>query len=175
MRNSQGRARRDPSGCQIVDVLVGRGYQPNVIEATAGIPIRLVFHREDDDPCSERVVFSSPRIDRRLAAAGTTTIELPGQVPGQVRFTCGMGLYRGRIEVLDSRRPSAQESLRRWLTSGRGRGGAAFVLAILLLPAVALLSLVDFSGPWGLTAAAAALAGWIAACRWAGRHLAHST
>jgi hypothetical protein len=175
MRNSLSHARRDPSGCQIVDVLVGRGYRPNVIQATAGIPIRLVFHRVDDDPCSERVVFSSPRIDRRLAAAGTTTIELPGQVPGQVRFTCGMGLYRGRIEVLDSHRPSARESLRRWLASRRGPAGAAFVLAISLIPAVALLSLVDFSGLWGLTLAAPALAGWIAACRWASRHLAHST
>lgn len=175
MRNSLGRAQPDLSGHQVVDIVVDRGYTPCTIVAAEGIPIRLVFHRQDEDPCSERVVFSSPRIDRRLMPSGTTTIELPGQLPGQVRFTCGMGLYRGRIEVLDSHRPSAMGSLRRWLASRRGPAGAAFFLAISLIPAVALLSLVDFSGLWGLTLAAPVLAGWIAACRWAGRHLAHST
>ncbi len=113
MRNFLSRARRDPAGYQVVDVVVDRGYQPDAIQALAGVPIRLVFHREDDDPCSERVVFSSPRIDRRLAAMGTTTVELPGQPPGEVRFTCGMGRYRGRIQVVDSRRPSIWATLRR--------------------------------------------------------------
>jgi hypothetical protein len=170
MRNYQSRARRDPSGCQIVDVLVGRGYRPNVIEATAGIPIRLVFHREDVDPCSERVVFSSPRIDRRLAAAGTTTIELPGQPPGAVRFTCGRGRYRGRIEVIDGHRPSALESLRRKLTSAWSLGDPALVLAISALPPVAVLSLVDFSEIEGTALATAVLTAWVVFFRSAVRH-----
>lgn len=111
MRNPVTRARPDLSGYQVVDVLVDRGYQPDVIEATAGVPIRVTFHRADDDPCSERVVFSSPRVDRRLAATGATTVELPAQRPGNLRFTCGMGRYRGRIQVVESRQPSAGTSL----------------------------------------------------------------
>jgi Cu+-exporting ATPase len=111
MRNPVARARPDLSGYQVVDVLVDRGYQPDVIEVTAGIPIRVTFHRADDDPCSERVVFSSPRVNRRLAATGATSVDLPGQRPGEVRFTCGMGRYRGRIQVIASRRLSMSESL----------------------------------------------------------------
>lgn len=91
------RARLDGGGHQVVEIVVDRGYHPATILARAGIPLRLVFRRVDDDPCTERVVFSTPRLDRRLAAAGLTTVELPAQSPGDVRFTCGMGRYRGRI------------------------------------------------------------------------------
>lgn len=106
------RARLDTAGHQIVDVLVDLGYHPDTVVARAGIPLRLVFHREDTDACSERVVFSSPHIDRRLAATGVTTIELPAQPPGEVRFTCGMGRYRGRIELVAERAPSLLTRLR---------------------------------------------------------------
>lgn len=37
------RARFDPSGHQIVDVTVHRGYQPDSIRAQAGVPLRIVF------------------------------------------------------------------------------------------------------------------------------------
>lgn len=174
MLNFLSRARHDPAGHQIVDIVVDRGYRPDAIEARAGIPIRLVFHREDDDQCSERVVFSSPRVDRRLAARGTTTVELPGQPPGEVRFTCGMGRYRGRIQVIDSFRPSTRESLRRMLASVLSRRSAALALAISTILPVALLSLADFRGPGGLALATAVLAAWIAICQWA-RHAAPPT
>lgn len=107
------RARLDPTGRQVVDVVVDGGYHPNVIVAAAGIPLRVVFRRDDDDACSERVVFSSPHLDRRLAATGSTTVDLPAQPPGEVRFTCGMGRYRGRIELTGGRARSMLTRLRR--------------------------------------------------------------
>lgn len=167
MRNFVSRARRDPAGYQVVDVVVDRGYQPDAIQAAAGVPIRLVFHREDDDPCSERVVFSSPRIDRRLGATGTTTVELPGQPPGEVRFTCGMGRYRGRIQIVDSRRPSISATLRRRASRPDSPLGTALVLWISTLPLVALVAVLAFDGPAALAAAGAALVAWIAGCLWA--------
>ncbi len=107
------RARIDPSGHQVVDITVHRGYQPDSIRAQAGMPLRVVFRREDDDACSERVVFSNPRLDRRLAATGVTTIDLPAHPVGEIRFTCGMGRYRGRIQLVDDRRPAILARLRR--------------------------------------------------------------
>ncbi|MGH2511874.1 MAG: cupredoxin domain-containing protein, partial [Candidatus Limnocylindrales bacterium] len=94
-------AQVDAEGHQVVDVRVRGGYHPDRIVARAGLPLRLVFRRDEDDACSERVVFSSPRLDRRLAATSTTTIDLPAQPAGHVRFTCGMGRYRGRIDLVD--------------------------------------------------------------------------
>ena len=112
MRAQPVRARPDASGHQLVEITVRGGYRPAAIRALAGMPLRIVFRRDDDDLCSERVVFSAPRIDRRLASAGTTTVDLPAQPPGEVRFTCGMGRYRGRIELVDRDPPSIVARLR---------------------------------------------------------------
>jgi plastocyanin domain-containing protein len=115
------RARFDSSGHQIVDVTVHRGYQPDSIRAMAGLPLRIVFRREDEDACSERVVFSSPRLDRRLSAIGATTIDLPAQPPGEIRFTCGMGRYRGRIEFIGERPSAFLTRVRDWAFRGSAR------------------------------------------------------
>ena len=88
---------------QIVRIRVDRGYRPAQSVAQANVPLRLVFQRRDAEHCTERVIFSSPHIERRLVANGTTVIDLPAQPPGVVRFTCGMGRYRGEIEIAGSR------------------------------------------------------------------------
>ena len=106
MSDQPVRARIDDSGRQVAEVTIRGGYVPTVILARPGLPIRLVFRRDDDDVCTERVIFSPPRVERRIAAFGTTTIDLPGRPPGEVRFTCGMGRYRGRIEV-EADRPTS--------------------------------------------------------------------
>lgn len=105
--------RLDGQGHQVVHIVVDGGYRPDTIRARAGMPIRLVFQRQDDDVCFERVVFSSPRVDRHLSASEITIVDLPGQGPGEVRFTCGMGRYRGRIEVIDADADSAIATIRR--------------------------------------------------------------
>ena len=113
------RARFDSSGHQVVDITVHHGYQPDSIRARAGVPLRLVFRRDDNDVCSERVVFSTPRQDHRLSVTGLTTVDLPALPPGEVRFTCGMGHYRGHIDLIDEGRPPIPASepgarYRRW-------------------------------------------------------------
>jgi plastocyanin domain-containing protein len=105
-------ARMDPSGDQVVEVTVDHGYRPQSIVARADVPLRMIFHREDDETCSERVVFSSPHLDRHLAPHGATTIVLPAQPAGEVRFTCAMGRYRGQIELRRDARPSFIERIR---------------------------------------------------------------
>lgn len=111
MNAQAAHARPGPRGDQTVEVVVDHGYRPQSIVARAGIPLHVVFRRHDSDDCTDRVVFSSPRIDRRLARRGTTTIVLPAQPPGEVRFTCGMGRYHGQIQ-LRAGRSSALDSLR---------------------------------------------------------------
>lgn len=112
MFEQSGRARIDPDGQQVIDITIDGGYHPGRIVARAGLPLRLVFTRDDADHCSERVVFSAPRLDRRIAPTGTTSIDLPAGPPGEVRFTCGMGRYRGRIELVDQATGSPVARLR---------------------------------------------------------------
>jgi Cu+-exporting ATPase len=96
-------ARLEPVGDglrQVIEIVVSDGYHPARIEARAGVPIRLVFLRRDDHACTDRVVFSEPRLERRLAPYATTVVDLPPAGGREIRFTCGMGQYRGRIELL---------------------------------------------------------------------------
>ncbi|MEW5990418.1 MAG: cupredoxin domain-containing protein [Chloroflexota bacterium] len=160
-------ARLDPSGRQVIDVVVDRGYHPDAIIARAGLPLRLVFRRDDDDACSERVVFSSPHLDRRLAATGSTTIDLPAQPPGEVRFTCGMGRYRGRIELITERAPSLLRRLRTLASRLETPVGTALVLWICSLPLIALVAVLAFDATAAIAAAGAALIAWVAGCLWA--------
>lgn len=170
MLTQPAQARLDPDGHQVVDVVIDRGYHPDAIVARAGVPLRLVFRRQDGDTCTERVVFSSPHIDRRLAATGPTTIELPAQPPGEVRFTCGMGRYRGRIELMAERAPSILRRLRNRASRLETPVGTALVLWICSLPLIALLAVLALDAPAAIAAAGAALIAWVAGCVWAFGH-----
>jgi hypothetical protein len=137
------RARTDGGGRQVVEVTVRHGYHPEAIAARAGMPLRIVFRRDDEDACAERVVFSEPRLVRHLAR-GITTVDLPAHPPGVVRFTCGMGRYRGRIELAarppaGARAPGGQ-TRRRWIVMGALGAGVVAVLVAsgVLSPTLAL-------------------------------------
>jgi hypothetical protein len=137
---------------QTVDIWVDRGYQPAQTVATADVPLRIVFHRRDADHCTERVMFSSPHIERRLAANGTTAVDLPAQPPGLVRFTCGMGRYRGEIALVRRRT--------KLVPSGRLLGPLVLVGAIVvtLLAATGIVQVELAAGSGVLIAAATGVA-----------------
>lgn len=127
--------RRDQSsrpGVQVIDVTVDKGFHPSVIHARPGLALRLSLHRLDASDCAARIVFSAPRLERHLALEAITVIDLPPLAPGQIRFTCGMGRYTGRIEV---DRPGGRSLSQIWRRTGartRLVHGAADVLLVVL-------------------------------------------
>lgn len=174
-RGAPARAQLDASGHQLVEITVRGGYRPRLIRARAGVPLRIVFRRDDDDACSERVVFSAPRLDRRLAPAGVTTVDLPAQPAGDIRFTCGMGRYRGRIELVDQGPPWVAARLRERMARVETPLGRALVRWIWSLPLIAVLAALVFDLRAALAAAGLALAAWVVGCLWAIRRSASST
>ena len=164
------RARLEPQGVlQVVEVAVRGAYRPAAIVARAGVPLRILFRRDDADSCSERVVFSTPRIDRRLAPSAVTVVDLPAQPAGEIRFTCGMGRYRGRIELIDGARRSPLARYRDQAAGLDAPLGIAIVLWLCSLPLIAFLALVFLDGAAAVALAALALVGWVAGCLWAFR------
>ncbi len=166
MSEQLARARLDPDGRQVVTIVVRGGYHPQSIIARAGVPLRLVFRREDEDACSERVVFSAPRLARRLNPTGTTTIDLPAQPPGAIRFTCGMGRYRGRIELVDDRSSSLAGAVRRRLPRPDQPLGSALVLGLGGVILVALVAALTPDTSVVVAAAGVVLIAWLVACLW---------
>lgn len=74
-------------------------YAPGRLEARAGQPIRLELATKNTNGCTRAFTIPSLGVQKVLPATGTTTIELPAQKPGTIRFTCSMGMYSGSIVV----------------------------------------------------------------------------
>lgn len=85
------------AGTQEVVVTVKGGYDPAVIQVRHGLPVRLVFDRQEESGCSEEVVFPDFRIQRFLPAFARTAIEFTPEQPGTYEFTCGMRMLRGKV------------------------------------------------------------------------------
>ncbi|MEO5918769.1 MAG: cupredoxin domain-containing protein [Candidatus Limnocylindrales bacterium] len=167
MLQQRVRAQLDTEGHQVVTITIRDGYHPNSIVARAGMPLRLVLRRDEDDACSERVVFSRPKLDRRVSLTGTTTIDLPAQPPGQVRFTCGMGRYHGRIDLVDEEAPPTLRRAREWISGHQRPGGAALLMWLTSLPLIAVAAAFLLDGMAAVVTASAALVAWLAGGAWA--------
>lgn len=90
-------------GVQEHRVVVRGGYQPAQVQVRAGVPVRLVFDRQEDSSCSEEVVLPEFGVRRFLPAHTETPIEFTPQRPGRFEFTCGMGMLRGAVVVEEGR------------------------------------------------------------------------
>ena len=84
---------------QHVTITVRGGYTPDRIEAVAGVPLRIVFDRQESGDCTSRVVFPELGITRALPAFERTTVDvLPDRV-GEVGFSCAMNMVHGVLIV----------------------------------------------------------------------------
>ena len=92
-------AAENDSGVQEVDVVVKGGYSPDVIVVREGVPVRLNFYRDETSSCSEQVILGKLGIARDLPAFKTTTVEFTPDEPGEIDFTCGMNMLRGKVVV----------------------------------------------------------------------------
>ena len=86
---------------QEVRITVRGGYVPNIIEARRGIPLKLVFDRQENSDCSSRVVFPDFRVSKSLAAFGTTEVQFTPDKAGSFDFACGMNMLHGTLIVTD--------------------------------------------------------------------------
>ena len=84
---------------QEVEILVKGGYSPNLIRVREGVPLRLVFDRQENSDCSSRVVFPDFQVSKSLAAFGKTTVEFVPEEVGEFGFACGMNMLHGTLVV----------------------------------------------------------------------------
>ncbi|MBI5037680.1 MAG: cupredoxin domain-containing protein [Candidatus Kerfeldbacteria bacterium] len=84
---------------QEITVLVKGAYDPNVITVRAGVPLRIHFNRQEDTDCSRYVTFDGLNIRKDLKAFAMTDVEFTPKNPGEISFTCDMGMYQGKIIV----------------------------------------------------------------------------
>lgn len=93
-------ARSDTTEARRVEVEVtASGYSPSEVEAEAGQPLTLVFTRTSDEGCGRKVSIPSENITRDLPLNEPVAVTFTPREAGEIRFTCGMGMYDGKIVV----------------------------------------------------------------------------
>jgi P-type Cu+ transporter len=86
-------------GVQEVEVTVRGGYSPAQIRVRQGVPLRLVFDRQEGGECTSEVVFPDFRVRRTLPAFSRTTMDLVPERSGEFGFACGMNMVHGTLVV----------------------------------------------------------------------------
>ena len=84
---------------QEVDIVVKGGYSPHRIEVHQGQPVRLNFLRQEENPCTEQVIFGDFGIVRDLPVGQSVPVEFTPDEPREYTFHCGMNMVRGRLIV----------------------------------------------------------------------------
>ena len=86
-------------GAQEITVVVNGGYAPDRIEVVKDKPVRLLFKREEDNPCTEQVVLGEWNIVRDLPQGKIVPVEFTPHESGQFPFHCSMNMVRGTLIV----------------------------------------------------------------------------
>lgn len=93
------RAAVSSGGVQEAFIVVKGGYSPDTLQVEAGRPVRLMFNRQEADPCSEKVVFDDFGIATDLPQGDIVPVEFTPTEPGDYEFACQMGMLRGKVIV----------------------------------------------------------------------------
>ena len=74
------------------------GYRPQILHATAGVPVLLNVVTQNTFSCSRAFLIPTLDVGVVLPETGSVPINIPPQQKGSVMsFTCSMGMYTGQI------------------------------------------------------------------------------
>lgn len=82
-----------------VDIIVDGGYSPEVISVPIGKTTKINFIRKDSTECLEEVVLGDFKIRKELPLNQKVMVEITPKKKGEFRYSCGMGMYHGKIVV----------------------------------------------------------------------------
>jgi plastocyanin domain-containing protein len=82
-----------------VDITVDGGYSPEVISIDKNKTTKLNFTRTDPTTCLEEVVLGDFKVRKQLPLNQKVVIEINPKKSGEFVYTCGMGMYHGKIIV----------------------------------------------------------------------------
>ncbi|MGH2674962.1 MAG: heavy metal translocating P-type ATPase [Actinomycetota bacterium] len=95
----ESRAASLRGGVQEIEIAVKGGYSPSVIKARQGVPLRVVFDRQETGECTSEVVFPDFRLRRSLPAFTKTAVDVLPEQSGEFGFACGMNMVHGKLIV----------------------------------------------------------------------------
>lgn len=91
-------------------LVVDGGYHPSRILVRAGVPVRLLVDRREDNACSDTLVAPDLGVSAELAPFARSVVELPAPSLGEHPIRCGMGMLHGSLIATAEERPEPAES-----------------------------------------------------------------
>lgn len=90
----------DAAGVQKASVTIDGGkYNPSVIEVQQGKPVELTFIGGKELGCGGTIVFKSLNQTKDVESGKSVTFTFTPDRAGEILFTCGMGMYDGKVVV----------------------------------------------------------------------------
>ena len=80
-------------------LITEQGYSRTSIILRRGVPTRLTFLRQTEATCAKEILISEYGISRILPLNAPVVISFTPKRSGQVIFTCGMKMHRGKLIV----------------------------------------------------------------------------
>jgi len=98
--SSSSTASVDAAGVQKASVTIDGGkYNPNVIAVQQGKPVELTFIGGKELGCGGTIVFKSLNQSKDVESGKSVTFTFTPDKAGEIPFTCGMGMYDGKLVV----------------------------------------------------------------------------
>jgi plastocyanin domain-containing protein len=86
-------------GVQKATVVIDGSYMPSVVKLAKGKPVEITFKRLDDSGYTETLVVKSLNFRKTLKKGESTVVRFTPKKAGDVEFTCGMSMLKGKIVV----------------------------------------------------------------------------
>lgn len=75
------------------------GFAPSEVNLSGDKGVKLVFLRVDKENCGDEIVFKDLNIKKKLPVGEVVTVEIPKDKKGEINFSCGMDMMKGKIVV----------------------------------------------------------------------------
>lgn len=82
-----------------VKIDVKNGYEPQTAEVPKGITTKLVFNRTNPSSCLTKVRSTDLNFEQDLPLNEDVTISIAPDKAGEYDYSCGMGMFHGKVVV----------------------------------------------------------------------------
>ena len=76
-----------------------KGFEPARVKVTKGEPLKLVVTRKTDDTCAKEMLIPDENLKAELPLNKPVTLSFTPKRTGEIRYSCGMNMITGVLEV----------------------------------------------------------------------------
>jgi sulfite exporter TauE/SafE/copper chaperone CopZ len=96
---SENKSVSDQQNYQVVNMkITSSGFEPNVLKIKSGVPVKWIINGDQATGCTSRIIVPSMNISKSIVS-GENVVTFTPASKGDLNFSCGMGMVRGKFVV----------------------------------------------------------------------------